>query len=99
MEFADLSQDGLPATGLSRDDAARRLHVVCDGKLITGLDAFIEIWACLPGFHWLARVAQLPVLRPLLAWGYDRIAAPVLYGLHLRRERRSSELVRAGEDR
>lgn len=74
--------------GLTPDEAARRLHVLKDGRLLSGIEAFRAIWASLPRTRWLARLTGLPVIRPVLAVLYDRIAAPVLYRAHLRRQRR-----------
>ncbi|PLL11526.1 DUF393 domain-containing protein [Tabrizicola sp. TH137] len=74
--------------GLTEDQAARRLHVVHQGELLSGLAAFRAIWATLPRWRWLARLTGLPVIRPALTVLYDRIAAPLLYRAHLRRQRR-----------
>lgn len=57
--------------GLERPDALARLHVRrADGTLVQGARAFVEIWAALPRWRWLARVARLPGLLPLLEGGY-----------------------------
>jgi predicted DCC family thiol-disulfide oxidoreductase YuxK len=73
--------------GLTPDQAARRLHVIENGQLLSGLDAFRALWAQLPRTRWLARLTGLPVIRPVLAFVYDRLAAPLLYRAHLRRQR------------
>lgn len=75
--------------GLDADTAARRLHVLQDGKLIAGMDAFIAIWAALPKWAWAARLASLPVIRQSLGAVYDYILAPIIYRMHLRRISRS----------
>lgn len=72
--------------GLTADQAARRLHVLKDGQLLSGLDAFRAIWSTLPRWRWLARVTGWPVVRPAVTVLYDRIAAPLLYRAHLRRQ-------------
>ena len=77
--------------GLPPDQAARRLHVLRDGQLLSGLEAFRAIWATLPRWRWLAQVTGWPVVRWLGAVLYDRIAAPLLYRAHLRRQRRKGE--------
>lgn len=76
--------------GLSPDDAARRLHVWHGGRVLSGLPAFRAIWSQMPGWRWLAWVTGLPGLSPVLTFAYDRIAAPLLYRAHLRRQRRLS---------
>lgn len=72
--------------GLTPDQAARRLHVLRGGELLSGLEAFRAIWATLPRWRWLARVTGWPVIRPAMTALYDRIAAPLLYRAHLRRQ-------------
>ena len=89
MQFCALSQH--ETFGLDADTAARRLHVVKDGKLLVGIDGFIAIWAALPRWHWLARAARLPVIRPALGLIYTHLAAPILYKLHLRRQQKAAQ--------
>ena len=74
--------------GLTPDDAARRLHVWQDGHILSGMPAFRALWSAMPRWRWLARVTGWPVIRPLADAAYDRIAAPMLYRTHLRRQRR-----------
>ena len=77
--------------GLTEDQAARRLHVLKDGELLSGLEAFRAIWSTLPRWRWLARVTGWPVIRPAVTVLYDRIAAPLLYRAHLRRSARTGK--------
>lgn len=74
--------------GLTPDQAARALHVRQGDTTLRGLEAFRAIWAELPRWRWLARLTGLPVLRPAVAFLYDRVAAPLLYRAHLRRQAR-----------
>jgi len=58
-------------SGLDRSHALARLHVRrADGTLLQGAAAFAEIWPVLPNWRWLARVARLPVVLPLLDVAY-----------------------------
>ena len=77
--------------GLTPDQAARQLHVWQGGRVLSGLEAFRALWAAMPGWRRLARVTGWPVIRPLAALAYSRIAAPILYRAHLRRVRRHSQ--------
>jgi predicted DCC family thiol-disulfide oxidoreductase YuxK len=77
--------------GLTEDQAARRLHVLQGGALLSGLDAFRAIWTTLPRWRWLARVTGWPIIRPALTVLYDRIAAPILYRAHLRRQSKARQ--------
>lgn len=72
--------------GLSAERAARRFHVVADGTLLDGMDAFRALWAEMPRLQWLSRVTSWPILRETTEFAYDRIAAPILYALHKRRQ-------------
>jgi len=74
--------------GLTPDRAARRLHVIRDGRLFAGVEAFIVLWQAMPRFRWLARLVALPGLRQAAGLLYDGVLAPVLYALHRRRVRR-----------
>lgn len=92
LEFIDLHQTALEDWGISPDQAARRLHLRKGGQVISGFPAFLAIWRDLPRLRWLARLLSAPGLRHLAAGGYERIAAPLLYRLHLRRmQRRDGE--------
>jgi predicted DCC family thiol-disulfide oxidoreductase YuxK len=73
--------------GLDQDTAARRLHVLQNGQLIAGIDAFIAIWAALPRLAWLAKIARVPLIHGALGAVYDHVLAPIIYRRHLRRLR------------
>lgn len=88
LRFVDLNDVDLAALGLTRDDAARRLHVVEDGRLLSGVDAFLALWRATPGFGWLARVVGLPGVRQAAGAVYDGVLAPALFAMHRRREAR-----------
>ncbi len=89
LRFEDLGTADLVRHGLDADTAARRLHVVQDGRLLSGVDAFAVVWETLPRWRWLARLVRMPVIGPAARLGYDRAAAPLLYALHRRRQRRA----------
>lgn len=58
-------------SGLDRSNALARLHVRrADGTLLQGAAAFAEIWSALPGWRWLARLARLPFVLPILDVAY-----------------------------
>ena len=78
-----------PDWGITPDQAARRLHVMQDGMVLSGMAAFRALWGVMPRYRWLARVAAWPIVQPFLDFTYDRVAAPYLYRAHLRRSNRS----------
>ncbi|MCV2353528.1 DUF393 domain-containing protein [Paucibacter sp. B2R-40] len=68
--FADVSDPALalPA-GSTREQLMARFHVqASDGVLLSGAEAFLALWATLPGWRWLARLGRLPGL----AWVMER---------------------------
>jgi len=89
LRFDALTGPDLVRWGVSRDAAARRLHVLKDGQVLTGVDAFVALWQEMPRYRWLARLVSLPVIRPAARMVYDRVLAPLLYRAHLRRSGRS----------
>lgn len=64
--FADVSDaaSSLPSTlppGTTREQLMARFHVrSSDGQLLSGAQAFLALWAVLPGWRWLARAGRLP---------------------------------------
>ena len=60
--FADVNDIGLPLPpGTSREQLLARFHVrTGDGRLFSGAQAFLALWAVLPGWRWLAWVGRLP---------------------------------------
>ena len=93
LDFRDLGTEDLSRWGVTEDEAARRLHVAHEGRVLTGLDAFRMLWGAMPRFAWLAWLTGLPLIRPLARLVYDRVAAPALYALHRRRRRRAENPV------
>jgi len=86
LGFAGLERAG--EFGLQEDAAARRLHVVKDGRILAGVPAFIALWQEMPRMRWLATVVALPGIRQVAGLIYDRVLAPGLYRAHLRRQGR-----------
>lgn len=89
LRFEALQDSDLARWGVDAEAAARRLHVLKDGKVFEGLEAFQVLWAEMPRFSWLARLTGLPVIRPLARRIYDYVLAPLLYWMHCRRNRHS----------
>jgi predicted DCC family thiol-disulfide oxidoreductase YuxK len=61
--FADVSDPAAQAlpSGSSREQLLARFHVMHpDGRLLSGAEAFLALWAALPGWRWLALAGRLP---------------------------------------
>ena len=97
IAFDDLNQSDLARWGVTGDHAARLLHVLHEGRLYVGWSAFLVLWSQMPRYRWLARVGGLPVVRPLLDWGYRHIVARIIYERHLRRQARGQVKARSGQ--
>lgn len=68
--FADVNDTALPLPpGTTREQLLARFHVRGhDGELLSGAQAFLALWAALPGWRWLARAGRLPGV----AWVMER---------------------------
>ena len=91
--FADVNDPALPLPdGTTRAQLLARFHVRgYDGQLLGGAQAFLALWAALPGWRWLALFGRLPGA----AWGMERLyrlflrGRPALQRWALRLERRA----------
>lgn len=88
LRFEGLDGGGAERLGLTPEEAARRLHVVRDGRVLSGLDAFRALWAALPRTAWLARLTGRRGVGAAAGVLYERVAAPLLYAMHRRRAAR-----------
>ena len=93
IRFDDLNSDALGQWGLDGDTAARRLYVLHEGTLTSGIPAFLVLWLQMPKYHWLAKVVGLPGIKQIACAAYDFVLAPVIYRWHLRRLRQQTARV------
>lgn len=62
VRFDDIADpaSSLP-DGITRAQLLARFHVRdSDGRLLSGAEAFLALWAALPGWRWLALIGRLP---------------------------------------
>ena len=95
-------KDGLPLQfdtldraaewGISPDLAARRLHVLHKGQVLSGIPAFRALWGEMPHLQWLARLTGRRFIGAAAVTLYDQLLAPVLYSMHLRRQKRGKKV-------
>ena len=71
MCFADVSDTTLALpSGTTCEQLMARFHVRgSDGRLLSGAQAFLALWAALPGWRWLALAGRLPGA----AWAMERL--------------------------
>lgn len=73
VRWRDISLDegDLGADRISQTDALTILHArLPDGRVVTGVDAFIAVWDRLPGFKGFARLARWRPVTWMLEKGY-----------------------------
>ena len=94
--FVDVSRSDVELPpGLTQGQAMARFHIRGgNGQLSSGAAAFIEVWARLPGWRWLARVAAIPGVALAMEFGYRlflrvRPAFERIVGAMLRPKRKS----------
>ena len=90
IRFDDLNTDARALWGLDSDTAARRLYVLHDGVLTSGIPAFLVLWAQMPRYRTLGRIVGLPGIKQIAIAAYDHVLAPLIYRWHLRRVRKRS---------
>lgn len=89
VDWVDVSQSAgdTVAPGLSKADAMARFHVIgADGTLVSGGDAFRELWRVLPAFRIWSRLFRARPLAWLLNKAYDIFLTirPALQAVFLR---------------
>jgi len=65
FEAVDIAHPNFDAKqyNLTARDVNLSLHVLAtDGRVLKGVDAFIEIWGLIPRYKWLAKLVALPGL-------------------------------------
>ena len=90
IRFDDLNSDALAQWGLDADTAAKRLYVLHDGNLTSGIPAFLLLWAQMPRYRRLALFVGLPGVRQVASMAYDYVLAPAIYRWHLLRLQKQS---------
>lgn len=72
LRWEDVSRpDARLAPGLDARAAMARFHVALPGgEVRSGARAFVALWRQLPGWRWLARLASVPGVTPLLEVAY-----------------------------
>ena len=52
----------------------RRLHVIENGKVFEGAEAFLLVWKKIPKYKFLYNFFKLPIIFTLFEYGYEIIA-------------------------
>ena len=65
-------------SGKSHKELLRRLHVIRDDKIYSGVRAFVIMWDSIPRYRWLSKTISFPVIYHISVLLYELIAI-VLY--------------------
>ena len=90
IKFIDLNNVDLKKWNLTKDKAAQRLYAFDQGKKYEGVSAFNILWSKMPRYKFLAFIVQIPILNKASNITYDKILAPIIYKMHLKRELKKS---------
>ena len=52
----------------------RRLHVLKDGQIYNGIDAFLIVWEELPKYKWLYNLVKTPIIYHISYIAYECLA-------------------------
>ena len=61
-------------TGRSHKELLRRLHVIKDNEVYSGVRAFAIMWLNIPKYKWLANLVSLPIIYHVSVVLYEIIA-------------------------
>lgn len=92
IRFDDLNTDARAPWNLTEDEAARRLYVLHEGELSSGIPAFLVLWQQMPKYRWLARVVGFPGVKHLAIFAYDHALAPAIYAWYRAYQRRQNKV-------
>tara|TARA_Y100000996_G_scaffold400750_1_gene371063 strand:- start:1165 stop:1515 length:351 start_codon:yes stop_codon:yes gene_type:complete len=76
LEWIDITnnEEALKITSKSKEELLRRLHVIDDGKVIGGAQAFIIIWSKIPKYKFLSKIFSIKPLYIIFHYVYEFIA-------------------------
>jgi predicted DCC family thiol-disulfide oxidoreductase YuxK len=76
IEWVDITNNIAAEKETSKNDKnlLRRLHVIEDGKVFEGAEAFLLVWKKIPKYKFLYNFFKLPIIFTLFEFGYEIIA-------------------------
>ena len=76
IEWVDITNNIAAEKETSKNDKnlLRRLHVIEDGKVFEGAEAFLLVWKKIPKYKFLYNFFKLPIIFTLFEYGYEIIA-------------------------
>ena len=88
IEWVDITNNILAEKETSKNNRnlLRRLHVIENGKVFEGAEAFLLVWKKIPKYRFLYNFFRLPVIFSIFKFGYEIIA----YFLYLKNKNQLS---------
>lgn len=84
IEYNDLNNDELLSSWLvDKKTAAKKLHVLKDCAIYTGLDAFLELWKIMPKYYFLYKFFSKKSIYTIANPTYNMLIAPSIYRWYL----------------
>ncbi len=73
LDINDLSV-ATKLSGKTHKELLRRLHVITDNGVYSGVDAFIIMWKSIPRYKWLSKIISFPLIYYISIPIYEIIA-------------------------
>ena len=88
IEWVDITNNIIAEKETSKNDKnlLRRLHVIDNGKVFEGAEAFLLVWKKIPKYRFLYNFFRLPLIFSIFKLGYEIIA----YFLYLKNKNQLS---------
>ena len=85
IEWVDITNNIIAEKETSKNDKnlLRRLHVIDNGKVFEGAEAFLLVWKKIPKYRFLYKFFKLPVIFQIFKFTYEIIA----YFLYLKNKK------------
>ena len=76
IEWVDITDNIIAEKETSKNDKnlLRRLHVIDNGKVFEGAEAFLLVWKKIPKYNFLYKFFKLPVIFQIFKFTYEIIA-------------------------
>ena len=76
LEWIDITNnnDALKITSKTQEELLRRLHVIDNGKVISGAKAFIIIWSKIPKYKFLSKLFSIKPFFLIFHYSYEFVA-------------------------
>ena len=76
IEWVDITDNVIAEKNTLKDGKTllRRLHVIDDGKVFDGAEAFLLVWNKIPKYRFLYSFFKLPVIFQIFSLSYEIIA-------------------------